>query len=107
MSPPSQAMSVPARIGNEDVGEGAGPREPGVDVDHGGPALLGFHHPLEADWVGLGEVGALDDDAVGVLQVLQVGRRPASAEGGAQRRDGRAVAHPGLVLDLDDAQRRE
>jgi hypothetical protein len=39
-------------------------------VDHGGAACLGLHHPLEPDRVALGHVGAFDDDAVGVLQVL-------------------------------------
>src|SRR5882757_5620458 len=53
----------------------------------------------------LGEVRALDDDAVRVLQVLQVGGGTASPERGAQARDGRAVAHPSLVLDLHDAER--
>ena len=33
-------------------------------------------HPLEADRVALGHVGALDDDAVSVLEVLLGGGRP-------------------------------
>ena len=41
-----------------------------VDVNHPGAAGLGLLHPLEPNWVALGHVGALDDDAVRVGHVL-------------------------------------
>jgi hypothetical protein len=55
--------------------------------------------------VGLGHVGTLDDDDVGVDQVLLEAGRAATAERGPQTGDGRAVSDAGLVLDLDRAQR--
>ena len=104
MMPPRKAMSVPARIGHVEVGQRAGAGEPRVDVDDRRAARLGLHHPLEADRVGLGEVRALDDDAVGVLQVLHERGGPAPAERRAEPGDRGAVADPGLVLDLHDAR---
>ena len=71
------------------------------------PRALRLHHPLEADRVALGHVRAHDQDAVGVLQVLLEGRGAAPAERGPQTGDGGGVSYAGLVLDLDDAQRRE
>ena len=64
--------------GDVDVGDRGGAREPGIDVDHRGTAPLGLHYPLEAHGVGLGHVGALDEDAVSVLQVLQLRRGAAT-----------------------------
>jgi microcompartment protein CcmK/EutM len=52
------------------VGQGARAREAGVDVDDLRPALTGLHHPAEADRVRLRHRVALDDHAVGVLEVL-------------------------------------
>ena len=66
MTPPRKAMSLPARIGHERVGERAGAGEVRVDVDHLGAARLRLHHPLEPDGMGLGHVRAHDHDAVGV-----------------------------------------
>ena len=100
-------MSLPARMRHVQVGHRAGAGEPRVDVDDLRAARLGLHHPLEADRVRLGEVGALDDDAVGVLQVLQERGRAAAAERRAETGDGRAVADPRLVLHLDHAERGE
>src|SRR4028119_740084 len=82
-------------------------REARVDVDDLRTARLGLHHPLEAHRVALGHVGALDDDAVAVLQVLQEVRGSATTERGPQTGDGGAVSYAGLVLDLDRAQGRE
>src|SRR4051794_14534899 len=67
---------------------------------------LRLHHPLESHRVGLGEVAAFDDDAVGILHVHEAGGRATAAEGRSHAGDGRAVAQPGLVLHLDDAQGR-
>ena len=89
------------------VRDGRGPGEPRVDVDDLGAARLRFHHPLETDRVTFGHVGALDDDAVGVLQVLQEARGAATAERGPQTGDGGAVSNTGLVLDLYGAHGRE
>src|SRR5436309_14702983 len=68
------------------------------------PAGLGLHDPLEPDRVALGHVRTLDDDAVGVLQVLLEGGGPASTERCPQTGDGGGVSYSGLVLDLYDAQ---
>ena len=54
----------------------------------------------------LGHVGALDDDAVSLLQVLQEAGRAAPAEGGPQTGDRGTVSNTGLVLDLDRARTR-
>ena len=88
------------------VGHRAGPGEPRVDVDDLGAARLGLHHPLEADRMALGHVRSLDQDAVGVLQVLLEGRGAATAERGPQTGNGGGVSYAGLVLDLDRAQGR-
>ena len=88
------------------VGDRRGAGEPRVDVDDLRAARLGLHHPLEPDRVALGHVRALDDDAVGVLQVLQEGGGAATTERGPQTGDGGAVSNTGLVLDLDRAHAR-
>ncbi len=63
-----------------DVGQRAGAGEPRVDVDHLCAAALRLDHPLEADRVALGHVRTLDDDHVGVLQVLLERGRAAATE---------------------------
>jgi len=64
-----------------DVRGRAGARVARVDVDDFRAALLGLHHPLEADGVILGHVGR-DHDDIGVLDVDQVRRhRPATERG--------------------------
>ena len=67
-------------------------------------ALLGLHHPLEADRMALRHVRALDHDAVSVLQVLLEGGGAAAAERGPQTGDSGGVSDSGLVLDLDDTR---
>src|SRR5581483_10636764 len=57
--------------------------------------------------VTFGHVGALDDDAVGVLQVLLHRGGAAAAEAGPQTGDGGGVSNTRLVLDLDGAERGE
>src|SRR5699024_9788956 len=83
------------------VRERTGPGEPRVDVNHPGATLLRFHHPLETHRVGLGHVRALDDDAVGVGQILLEGGRAPATEAGPQTGDRGGVSNAGLVLDLD------
>ena len=100
-------MSLPGAERHVQVGERARAGEARVDVDDLRAALLGLHHPLEADRVALGHVRALDHDAVGVLQVLLEGGGAAAPERGPQTGDRGGVSYAGLVLDLDRAQRRE
>src|SRR4029450_6481775 len=78
-----------------------GPGEPRVDVDDLGAAPFRLHHVLEAHRVGLRHVGALDDDAIGVAQILQESGGPAAAEAGSQTGNGGGVSNTRLVLDLD------
>src|SRR5664279_6600204 len=54
-----------------------------------------------------GHVRALNDDAIGVLQVLLEGGGPATTERSSQTGNGGAVSNTRLVLDLDRAQGRE
>jgi hypothetical protein len=56
--------------GGVDVAKRRGAGEARVDVDQLRALALGYHGVAEADRVGLGHVGALDENAVGVLQVL-------------------------------------
>src|SRR5207237_5484264 len=81
-------------------------REARVDVNDGRAPPLRLHHPAEADRVALRHVRALDEDAVGVRQILLEGGGPASPERGPQTGDRRAVSYAGLVLDLNHPQRR-
>src|SRR6478736_143673 len=94
-------MSDPARSGTHRSASAL------VRVNRGGAPGLGLHHPLEPDRVALGHVRALDQDAVGVLQVLLEGGRAAAAKASPQTGDGGGVSNAGLVLDLDRAERRE
>src|SRR5918911_505924 len=70
------------------------------------PARSGTWRSATApDRVALRHVGALDDDAVGVLQVLLERRRATAAERDPQTGDRGAVSDPRLVLHLHDAER--
>ncbi len=93
--------------GHVQVGQRARPGEARIDVDDHRAARLGLHHPLKAHRMGLGEVRALDDHAVGVLQILHERGGAAAPERRAQPHHGRAVADAGLVLDLHHAERRQ
>src|SRR5205823_11005349 len=90
-----------------EVGQSAGARDPGVDVDDRRALPLRLHDPLEAYRMALGHVGPLDDDAVAIREVLLERGGAASSERGPQTGDRGAVSYTGLVLDLDHAQRRE
>src|SRR5439155_16017498 len=105
--PAQEGDVAPGPYGHVDIGHRAGPGEPGVDVDDGGPPALRLHDPPKADRMALGEVRTLDHDAVGVGQVLLERGGPASSERDPQTGDRGAVSYPGLVLDLDDSQGRE
>jgi hypothetical protein len=49
-------------------------------MNDGSAPLLGLHDPLEAHRVALSHVGALNDDAVGVDQILLKGGGAAPSE---------------------------
>ena len=92
-------MSIPERMADVEVRHRAGAREPRVDVDDLAAVLLRLHHPAKADRVTLGEVGAHDHDAVGVLQILLERRRAASTERDPQTGDRGGVSYSGLVFE--------
>ena len=98
-------MSPPALVGDVQVGQRAGPGEPRVDVDDRRAARLGLDDPLERDRMTLGHVGAADDDAVRVNQIARESGGAAAAEARPQTGNGGGVSYPGLVLDLDRAER--
>ena len=71
------------------------------------PRSLRLHHPAEADRMALRHVRALNDDAVGVLQILLERGGAASSERCPQTGDRGGVSNTGLIFDLDDAERGE
>ena len=87
-----------------DVGRGRRAREPRIHVDDLRPPLFRLHDPLVAHRVALRPVGSRHDH-VSVHDVDQVRGHGATAEGGAQGRDGGGVADPGGVLQVNDPQR--
>src|SRR5215207_3182452 len=93
--------------GRVDVTHRRSAREARVDVDELGALPLGDHGVAEADGVGLCHVGALYEDAVGVLQVLQVGGGAAPTVRDAQTGHRGAVSYPRLVRDPHEPQRVE
>jgi len=66
------------------IRHGARASESGIDVDDRCAALFRLHHPLEADRMALGHIRTLNDNAVGVLQVLLKRGCTATAKRGAQ-----------------------
>src|SRR3954469_25534300 len=90
-----------------EVSDRAGARVARVDVNDGGAALLGLHHPAESNRVALGEVRAFDDDAVRVLQILLKGGGATAAERDPQTGDRGRVSYSRLILDLHDTEARE
>src|SRR5918997_1274163 len=75
-------------------------REAWVDVDELRTLLAGDHGVPKAHRVGLGHVRALDNDAVGVLQVHEVGGGAAPTVRDAQTGHRGAVSYTRLVGDL-------
>jgi hypothetical protein len=67
---------------------------------------LGLHHPLKAHRMALGHIGALDDDAVRVRQVLLECGGARSSERDPQTGDRGGVSNTGLIFHLDNAQGR-
>src|SRR5439155_13710065 len=66
--------------------------------------LPGFDHEAEPDRVRLGHVGAHNEHAVAMLEVLLEGGGGSASEGGAQTGHRSAVSYAGLVLDSHDPQ---
>src|SRR5437588_9216784 len=66
-------------------------------MDDGRAALLGLHHPAEADGVRFCHGRAFDQDAIGVSEILLRSRSSAPAEGGAQTGHRAAMSYPRLV----------
>ena len=64
------------------------------------------HHPLEADRVRLGRVGAVDQDEVGVPDVTPVVGHGPPAERGGQTDHRGTVSNTGLLLEVHHAERR-
>ncbi len=89
------------------VGDCAGAREARIHVNDLRAALLRLHHPLETDRMILGHIRTLDQNAIGVLQILEEHRRATPTEAGPQTGDRGGVSNPGLVFDLYDAEAGE
>ena len=97
-------MSLPERMGTWRSAMRARAGEARVHVNDLGAVLLRLHHPAEADRVALGEVGAHDHDAVGVLQILLERRCAASTERDPQTGDRGGVSYAGLVFEEHASQ---
>src|SRR5699024_11854410 len=82
------------------IGHCAGPGEARVNVDHPGTSLLSLGDPLEPHGVAFGHVGPLDDDAVGVGQVLLGLCGAPSPKRSSQTGNCGRVSNASLVLDL-------
>src|SRR5215218_1924775 len=103
-----QKRYVRARTyGGIDVAERRGAREARVDVDERGSLVFGDHGVPKAYGVGFGHVGAFDQDAVRILQVLQVGSGPAPTVRDAQTGHRGAVSYSRLVRNSYEPQRVE
>ena len=76
-------------------------------MDNCRASLFCLHHPAETDRVALRHIRALNDDAVGVLQVLLKSGGAPSAKRGPQTGDRRGVSNTGLIFDLNNSERRE
>src|SRR6202042_1199800 len=77
----------------------AGAAEARIDVNDLGAAFTRAHGPAEADRVRLSQVGALNEDAVRVLQILLKTGGATAPERGPQTGDRARVSYAGLVLD--------
>src|SRR5207244_6499954 len=90
----------------------AGPTEARISVDNLGAAartrtalgvVLSGEKPLEADWMRLGRVGAIDQDEVGVLDIAPVVCHRPPPECGGQTDHRGAVSNPCLLFEMDQA----
>src|SRR5699024_12061675 len=65
-----------------------------------GTASLGLHHPLETHRMTLGHIRTLDDDRIGIGEILLEARGASTAKRRPQTGDGRRVSNTCLILDL-------
>src|SRR5436853_370996 len=79
------------------IATGAGAAEAWIDVNQRRAAFTRFHRPAETNRMGLRHVGAHDQDAVGVGQILLEISSRAAAEGGAQTGHRCAMSYPRLI----------
>ena len=94
--------------GKMQVGGGSRIRAPRIDDDQaqgGIAASCGFNAP-EQDRVRMGRVGACDENAVGVVDVLVAGRRRIGAQRGLVACDRRGHAQPRVGVDVVGADQR-
>jgi hypothetical protein len=63
-----------------DIGDSGGAGKAWIDVNDRSPAALGLHHPLKAHRMALGHIRSLNDNAIGIRQVLLKSGRAASSE---------------------------
>src|SRR4029077_6737194 len=75
-----------------------------IDVNDLCTALSRFDPPLETDRVILRHVRAHNQDGIRIYEIARRSCRSASAEGGAQTGQRRAVSYTGRVADADHAQ---
>ena len=92
--------------GHPEVRHRAGAGEARVDVDDHRAPLLGLHHPAETDRVGFGHGRTLDEDHVGVRQILEGRGGPAPTVSGPQTGDRGGVSYSGLVGHADHPEAR-
>ena len=97
-------MSLPARIRTCTSHSAEVRREARVHVDQRRALRLRLHRPAEGDRVGLRHVGAHEQDAVAVREILLVVGGRAAAERRAQTGHRGAMSYPRLVLDRDHAE---
>src|SRR5215208_2547611 len=93
--------------GGVDVAQRRGTREARVDMDELRALALGDHRVSEADRVGLGHVGAFDQDAIRILQVLQARGGATPTVRDAQTGHRGAVSYSRLIGDTHEPQRVE
>jgi hypothetical protein len=76
-----QEGNVAARPdGDVNIGHGARPRKPWIDVNQRSAVLARFHHPLEGNGMALRHIRALDNDYVRVHQIGGIVRGAATAK---------------------------
>src|SRR5260370_27964594 len=73
-------------------------------MNNGRAALFCFHDPAETYRVCFGHGRALDQNAIGVSEILLRSRSSAPAKGGAQTGHSAAMSYPALVGHTDHAQ---
>src|SRR5207245_8575382 len=102
---PAQKSNVAAGADwHPDVGQGTGARKSWINMNNGRAALFCFHDPAETYRVCFGHRRALDQNAIGVSEILLRSRSSAPAEGGAQTGHRAAMSYPGLVGYADHPQ---